>query len=121
MRVENAEAEADLGHVVNTAAGHKEILIGVLMDVKVLVNEKNVIELDLGSADQSLAQLLVEKLNEDKDVDFASYKVEHPIMANPKIYLRTKKGEPGKLLLEKLDEIKNEVSDFKKQFLDVVK
>ncbi|MFH1785743.1 MAG: RpoL/Rpb11 RNA polymerase subunit family protein [Candidatus Micrarchaeota archaeon] len=91
------------------------------MDVKVLVNDKNIIELDLGKTDQSLAQLLVEKLNEDSDVEFASYKVEHPITATPKIYLRTKKGDPSKLLLEKLDEIKNEVSDFKKQFLDIVK
>ncbi|MFH1520542.1 MAG: RpoL/Rpb11 RNA polymerase subunit family protein [Candidatus Micrarchaeota archaeon] len=91
------------------------------MDVKLLVNEKHIIEMDLGDADQSLAQLLVEKLNEDSDVEFAAYKVEHPITATPKIYLRTKKGEASKLLLEKLDEIKNEVTDFKKQFLDVVK
>jgi DNA-directed RNA polymerase subunit L len=91
------------------------------MDVKLLINEKNVVELDLGDIDQSLAQLLVEKLNEDKDVEFASYKTEHPITATPKIYLRTKKGEAAKLLLEKLDEIKGEVAEFKKQFLDVVK
>lgn len=91
------------------------------MDVKLLVNEKHVIEIDMGDSDQSLAQLLVEKLNEDKDVEFASYKVEHPLTATPKVYLRTKKGDPSKLLLAKLDEIRTEVNDFKKQFLDVVK
>ena len=91
------------------------------MEVKILVNEKNVVEVDLGDMDQSLAQLLVEKLNEDKDVDFASYKVEHPLTGTPKIFLRTKKGDASKLLLEKLDEVKNEVLDFKKQFSDLVK
>jgi DNA-directed RNA polymerase subunit L len=91
------------------------------MDVKLLINEKNVVELDLGDIDQSLAQLLVEKLNEDKDVEFASYKLEHPTTTTPKLYVKTKKGDPAKLILEKIDEIKNEVADFKKQFADVVK
>ncbi len=91
------------------------------MDVKILTNEKNVLEMELRGADQSLAQLLAEKLGEDKDVEFASFKVEHPIVGEPKIYIRTKKGEPGKLVLEKLDEIKKEVTEFKAQFRDIVK
>jgi len=91
------------------------------MDVKILTNEKNVLEMELRGADQSLAQLLAEKISEDKDVEFASFKVEHPIVGEPKIYVRTKKGEPGKLVLEKLDEIKKEVTEFKAQFRDIVK
>jgi DNA-directed RNA polymerase subunit L len=91
------------------------------MEVKVLVNEKNTIELQLGGMDQSLAQLLAEKLNEDKDVEFASYKVEHPITEAPKLFVRTKKGDAAKLVLEKLEEIKAELADFRKQFLDISK
>jgi len=91
------------------------------MDAKILTNEKNVLEMELRGADQSLAQLLAEKLSEDKDVEFASFKVEHPIVGEPKIYVRTRKGEPGKLVLEKLDEIKKEVTEFKAQFRDIVK
>ncbi|MFH0884306.1 MAG: DNA-directed RNA polymerase subunit L [Candidatus Micrarchaeota archaeon] len=91
------------------------------MDVKILTNDKNVLEMELKGADQSLAQLLAEKLSEDKDVEFASFKVEHPLLGEPKIYVRTKKGEPGKLVLEKLDEIKKEVAEFKSQFRDIVK
>lgn len=91
------------------------------MVVKILVKEKNVLEIDLGDIDQSLAQLLAEKLNEDKEVEFASYKLEHPTVGTPKIYIRTKKENPEKLVLEKLDGIKKEVLDFKKQFQDIVK
>ena len=91
------------------------------MEVKILVNEKNTIELELSGVDVSLAQLLAEKLNEEKDVDFASYKLEHPLIGSPKLFLRTKKGEPMKLVLEKLEEIKKEVSDFRDQFQDIVK
>ncbi|MEW6721686.1 MAG: RpoL/Rpb11 RNA polymerase subunit family protein [Candidatus Micrarchaeota archaeon] len=91
------------------------------MDVKVLVNEKNVLEMELTGVDQSLAQLLAEKLSGEKDVEFASYKMEHPLLAEPKLYVRTKKGEPGKLVLEKLEELKKEVSEFREQFRDIVK
>jgi len=91
------------------------------MEVKILTNEKNVLEMELKGADPSLAQLLAEKLSDEKDVEFASSKVEHPLLGEPKLYIRTKKGEPGKLVLEKLEEIKKEVSDFRAQFKDIVK
>lgn len=91
------------------------------MDVKILTNDKNVLEMELKGADQSLAQLLAEKLSGDKDVEFASFKVEHPLVGEPKLYVRMKKGEPGKLVLEKLDEIKKEITEFKAQFKDIVK
>ena len=91
------------------------------MEIRILVNEKNVLEMDLSDVDQSLAQLLAEKLGADKDVEFASFKVEHPQVASPKLYVRTKKGEPVKLVLEKLEELKSEVAQFRKQFSDVVK
>lgn len=93
----------------------------VLMEVRILTNEKNVLEMELKGADQSLAQLLAEKIGGEKDVEFASSKVEHPLLGEPKLYVRMKKGEPAKLVLEKLDEIKKEVADFRAQFRDIVK
>lgn len=91
------------------------------MEVKVLLNEKNTLELELGNADQSLGQLLAEKLSAEKDVEFAASKVEHPLLGSVKLMVKTKKGDPAKLVLEKLDEIKAEVSDFRKKFNDIAK
>jgi DNA-directed RNA polymerase subunit L len=91
------------------------------MEVNILTNEKNTLELELGDTDVSLAQLLAEKLNEEKDVEFASYKKEHPLVGAPKLFVRTKKGDPAKLVLEKLEEIKKEVKDFRDQFREIVK
>jgi DNA-directed RNA polymerase subunit L len=91
------------------------------MEVKVVTKEKNVLELEFGGGDQSLAQVLAEKLNQDKDVEFAAYKVDHPIVALPRLIVRTKKGDPTKLVLAKLKEMKKEVTDFRKQFIDIVK
>ena len=91
------------------------------MEVKVLLNEKNTLELELGNADQSLGQLLAEKLSAEKDVEFAASKVEHPLLGSVKLMVKTKKGDPAKLVLEKLDEIKSEVSDFRKKFVEIAK
>ncbi len=91
------------------------------MEVKVLLNEKNTLELELGNADQSLGQLLAEKLSAEKDVEFAASKLEHPLLGSVKLMVKTKKGDAAKLVLEKLDELKSEVSDFRRKFSDMAK
>ena len=91
-----------------------------MMAVKILVNEKNVLELDLGDMDQSLAQLLAEKLSADSSVEFAAYKMDHPVYATPKLYVRTKKGDPLKLVLEKVEEARKEINEFKEKFAKIV-
>ncbi len=93
----------------------------VFMEAKVLIKEKNTLELELVGMDQSLAQLLAEKLNQDKKVEFAASKMEHPLIGSPKIFVKVKSGDAGKLVLEKLGEIKKEVSEFRKELLDIVK
>jgi len=91
------------------------------MEIKILVNDKNTLELELGGVDPSLAQLIAEKLNGEKDVEFAGYKVEHPLVGVPHLIVKTKKGEAAKLVLEKLEEIKKQVAEFKEEFLDIAK
>ena len=91
------------------------------MEVKILVNEKDNLELELVGADQSLAQLIAERLNQEKGVEFAAYKMEHPLVGSPKVTVKTKKGDASKLVLEKVGEIKKEVAEFKKGFLDIAK
>ncbi len=91
------------------------------MSVRVLINEKNTIELELGDVDQSLAQLLAEKLTAESDVEFAAFKVEHPLIGKPTLYVKTKKGDASKIVAEKLEEIKKEVTEFKSKFAEIVK
>jgi DNA-directed RNA polymerase subunit L len=86
------------------------------MEVKILKNEKTELEVEFVGADTSIPQLLVARLNEDKSVEFAGFKKDHPLVGNPRIFLKTKKKEPAALLLEKLEEIKGEVESLKKEF-----
>ncbi len=91
------------------------------MDVKILLNEKNTLEVELGGVDMALGQLLAEKLSAEKDVEFAAAKMEHPLVSSVKLIVKTRKSEPVKLVLEKLDEVKGEVSDFRRKFSDIAR
>ncbi len=91
------------------------------MTVKILKQDKNTLEIDLGEIDQSLAVILVEKLNETKGVEFAAYKREHPIIGTPHLIVKTKGSDPAKVVGKILGEIHKEVTEFRKQFSDIAK
>ncbi len=91
------------------------------MAVKILKQEKNILELDLGEVDQSLALIIVRRLNETKGVEFAACKKEHPIIGTPHLIVRTKTSDPVKLVGKVLEELKTEVAEFRKQFSELVK
>jgi len=91
------------------------------MEVRILVNDKNTLELELKGSDPSLAQLIAERLNQEKDVEFAASKLEHPLVGSPKLYVKTIKGDASKLVLEIIDKIKKEVTEFRDEFVDIVK
>ncbi len=88
------------------------------MKVNVLVKEKDSLEIELQDCDQALAHMIVERLNASSDVEFAAFKKEHPLVAHPKIYLRTKSKDPNEILVKAIENIRKEVAEFKKSFAD---
>lgn len=91
------------------------------MEIEILTKEKNMIELEFEDVDHSVLQLLVEKLNTEKDVEFVSYKLEHPVLRKPKFVLKTKKKEAIKLFQSALADAKKDLETFKKKFEQIVK
>jgi len=91
------------------------------MQVNIIDSNKNMLEFEIIKADHTIPRLITDRLNEDKNVEFAAYKIEHPLVSSPKVIVKTKKGDPLDLVLEKIEEIKQEVVDFRKQFKDAVK
>jgi DNA-directed RNA polymerase subunit L len=90
------------------------------MEVKILKNEAQEISFELIGADPSLPQLLVEKLNADKSVEFAAYKVDHPIIASPIVIVKTKKEKAKDTVIRALKLVAQDMEDFKKSFLEIV-
>lgn len=83
------------------------------MELKVDAKSDKYWIVTLVGEDQTLANLIVERLHKDPDVEFASYVLEHPSVAYPKIIVRTKKGDAHAALKKAVDKALEEVSDFK--------
>lgn len=88
------------------------------MEVKVLEKGKDSLEIELKDVDASLAQTIVERLQNESGVDFASFKKEHPIVSHPHIYLRTKRKDPKEVLIKVLQALHKDVAEFKSSFAE---
>lgn len=61
------------------------------MEVRIIRERDTELELELVGEDHTFCNALREILNANDNVVTASYKAEHPLLGNPKIYLKTKK------------------------------
>ena len=68
------------------------------MDAKFLTKEKDFVEVQLTDCDEGLARLIVDKLEQNKKVGFASCALDHPLTANPVLRV---KASNAKEALEK--------------------
>ena len=91
------------------------------MEVNILNSDKKTLEFEMVGVEYTLPQLLAYLLNKDKDVEFAAYKLDHIINAKPRIIVKTKKGNPFDLVVEKLEELKEQAANFRKQFKEASK
>lgn len=91
------------------------------MEVKIINNEKKALEFEVSDCDQSIFNYLVEKLNKKSDVEFAAYKLDHPTIGSPRMVIRTKKEDALDLVLDELENLKKELTLFRKEFKNAVK
>lgn len=85
------------------------------MEANVLRKEKTEIEFEIAGEDTTLPELLVHKLNQFSEVEFAAYKMEHPLIPKPRIFVRVKKGDPVKAIEKAVEELKTEIAEFRAQ------
>ena len=86
------------------------------MEVNILTYEKTILEFELVGAERAIPEMLTNKLSESSGVEFVSYKVEHQLVGNQKIIVKTKTKDALELTLAAVEAIKAEVSQFKKAF-----
>jgi len=84
------------------------------VELKIISSSDKELEFEIVGGEYTLAELLTTRLNGKKEVEFASYKVAHPIVSNPLIYVRVSSGKAASVVSETLDEIREEVADFRK-------
>jgi DNA-directed RNA polymerase subunit L len=80
------------------------------MELRVLTHDKNELEMEILGENETLLNPIKQALLADKDVDFAEYIIEHPILSVPKIFLRTKGAAKPEAVLKRT--IKHVVGEF---------
>ncbi len=91
------------------------------MKLEVLKKQKNFLEFKILGERHTFPNLLKSKLLEDKSVNFVSYKLEHPQNTDAIFVVKTKEGDPKKVLSKACKGIEKELNDFQKQIKKVLK
>lgn len=79
--------------------------------MKIITDKKNELEIEITGETHTLCNALRRALMEDKDVEAAAYVIEHPIIGEPKLYLRAK--NPKKSLKNAAETLKSRCDEFK--------
>ncbi|MGM5483356.1 MAG: RpoL/Rpb11 RNA polymerase subunit family protein [Nanobdellota archaeon] len=83
------------------------------MEIKIIEDKKSRVVFELVGADHTIANILKEKIAQQKGVSACSYNVEHPMVSNPKFFIEAESAK--KAIETAVDELKKENDDLKKQ------
>ncbi len=83
------------------------------MKINIRANEPNYIEIEIDGEEHSLPNALREILIEEKDVEFAAYRIDHPTIGKPVLYLRTKSKKAADVLEWAIGKLKKMAGEFK--------
>ncbi len=62
------------------------------MEIRVMSESETVLELEVAGEDHTFCNLLREALSRDPRVEVASYRIEHPLVSQPVVFLQVKEG-----------------------------
>ena len=79
--------------------------------MKVLKDTKKEFEIEITGETHSLCNTLRKTLMEDEDVEAAAYVIEHPIIGEPKLYVKAK--NPKKSLKQAAEIVKSRCNELK--------
>jgi DNA-directed RNA polymerase subunit L len=84
------------------------------MEIRIIDTSSQSLEIEVLGENETLLNALKVKLLEDDAVDLAEYIIEHPDLANPKVYIRTQKGDPVAALKRALKGLHKDYKDLEK-------
>lgn len=79
--------------------------------MKIIKDTKNELEIEITGESHTLCNALRKTLMDDKDVESAAYVMEHPIIGQPKLYVKAK--DPKKSLKKAAETIKSQCDELK--------
>mgnify|MGYP006270333047 len=86
------------------------------MEINVIEDNENKFVFELKGAGHTFCNALKDELTQDENVDVATYNINHPLVAEPKIYLHMKKGSARKALTEATERLQKKNEEFQNAF-----
>ncbi len=92
------------------------------MELRILSQSKNELEVEVLGENETLLNPVKQALLADKDVEFAEYIIEHPMLSIPKIFVRTKGSvKPETVLKRTIKSVIGEYDAFETAFVAALK
>ena len=87
------------------------------MQIRVHTKDEKSIEVEVIGENETLLNLLKQKLLNHPDVDSATYLIGHPLLDQPRFFLQVRKGKPEQLLKQAAKELREEFDRLETEFL----
>ncbi|MEM0240087.1 MAG: DNA-directed RNA polymerase subunit L [Candidatus Nezhaarchaeales archaeon] len=83
------------------------------MKIRILEKNEKSLRFEIIGEGHTFCNILRDFLQRNPDVEFAAYRIDHPLVANPVFYVRVKSGRPEDVLKKAAEEIISALEDFK--------
>jgi len=90
------------------------------MEIEVIKKEKNAIEFKLIGQRHAFPNLLKKALLDQKETEFAAYKLMHPLDKDAIFFLKVKDSEPETVLAKAIKEIVKQAKEFEQEVKKVL-
>lgn len=87
------------------------------MDVRVMSKGDKSLEVELVGENETLLNLLKQRLLASPDVESATFIIGHPLLDQPKLFVQVRKGKPETALKAAAKEVREELDKFETEFL----
>lgn len=84
------------------------------MKIEILKETENELKIRVNGEGHTFCNALQEALLQDGAVEYAGYSLPHPLISQPVIYVRVKKGSPRRALINAAERIGAKVDEFRK-------
>lgn len=91
------------------------------MEINVLEESKNRLVVELKGESHSFCNALKAEMWNNKKVKVTGYNIAHPLVGIPKLIIETDSGDPKKILVDAVKNLKKEADAFLKSFEKKVK
>lgn len=87
------------------------------VEVRLLTKDDKSLEVEVVGENETLLNLLKQRLLQNRDVANASFLIGHPLLDQPKLFVQVRKGKPEAAVKAAAKDLREELDKFETEFL----